>query len=272
MRAASVPAWAAVALLLGACGASAPHHRSGAGAGGSARAAERAPRTLSARVIAVAAQRTAAQPGYTVSLQLSFESERLGGQLSASGSGSFGAAGGRAHVTLGLPGLLELMSPLTTRAVLAGGTLYVRVPRSVAAQTLGVPRWVALSPADAASLVGVSAGSLSALLSPRQALLALAAESRGRARYLGPQTLAGVATAHYRESHAVPGASLTADVWVVPRSGLLRRVRLEYAAAGGTTQGLLQVDFSAYVGVSAAPAPPASQVGSAGSLLRQLSG
>ncbi len=251
---------AGAALLLAGCGgSSAPAHE------------HKKPRVhkltlVSASVIAKSAQLSAKQPGYAVSLNLSVEVQQLGGITSASAKGSFDADGGQLSATLNLPGLLALISPLTTPVIVSDGTAYVKVPAVAADELTGVKPWLSVSLSGAGQLLGLSADALAGALTPRTILEALATGSTGKATVLGPKLIRGQETTEYREVVPEFGAEHPIGVWIDSQTGLLTQVAFiatHYGSDGA------QIDFTAYGPQAAAVPPPPSEVGSLAAALNK---
>jgi hypothetical protein len=227
---------------------------------------------VSASVIAKAAQLSAAQPGYAVTLSLSVDSSLLGGVASATGRGSFDAQGGELYATLMLPGVLALVSPLSTPVIVTDGTAYVEVPQVLAADLPGVKPWLSVSLTGAGELLGLPATALSGSLTPRTILDALATDSTGKATLTGPKLIDGNATTGYRELVRQFGAGHSVDVWIDAKTGLLSRIAFNSAGHGSASQAGAEVDFTGYGAQSVPAPPPASQVGSLGAALKQAAG
>lgn len=251
-----------------------------AGCGGSATAADHKPahthhravhRTelVSAGVIARSARLSAGEPGYAVTLTLSVDVAQIGGEATATGSGAFDASGGDLQATLTLPGVLAIMSLLSTPVIVAGGTAYVEVPQELVGQGTGLTPWLSVSLGGAGRLLGLPATAFTGALTPRTILQALASYSTGRADALGEQEIGAMRTVRYREVLKRFGTGYTVEVWVNPATGLLRRIAL--TASGSSSSGTsAEIDFTGY-GVQKVPSPPpASQVGSLAAALKLL--
>jgi hypothetical protein len=244
---------AGAALLLAGCGGSPiPAHK------------HRKPRVdkvtlVSASVIAKSAKLSAKQAGYAVSLNLSLEVQQLGGITAATAKGTFDDDGGQLSATLNLPGLLALISPLTTPVIVSGGIAYVKVPAVAAEELTGVKPWLSVSLSGAGQLLGLSANALAGALTPRTILEALATGSTGKAILVGPKLIRGRKTTEYREVIPEFGAKHPIGVWIDSQTGLLTQVAFiatHYGSDGA------QIDFTAYGPQAAAVPPPPSEVGS----------
>lgn len=255
-----------MALLLAGCGSSGtavkhkparPRHR-----------VVRHTQLVSASVIAKSARLSAAEPGYAVTLTLSVDVAQLGGEATASGSGAFGADGGDMSATLTLPGVLAIISPLSTPVIVADGTAYVEVPQELVGASTGLKPWLSVSLSGAGGLLGLPATALAGSLTPRTILEALAGDSTGKATALGAQEIGGVATMHYQERVSQFGAGYSVDVWVNSATGLLRRITLK--GASKTSGNGATIDFTGYGPQKLPSPPPASQVGSLAAALSTL--
>ena len=245
---------AGAALLLAGCGgSSAPAHKH--------KKRPRAPKVtlVSASVVAKSAQLSAKQDGYAVRLNLSLEVQQLGGIAGATAKGTFDADGGQLSATLNLPGLLALISPVTTPVIVSDGTAYVKVPAVVAQELAGVKPWLSVSLSGAGQLLGLSADALAGALTPRTILKALATGSTGKAILVGPKLIKGQETTEYREVVPAFGAKHPIGVWIDSQTGLLTQVAFiatHYGSDGA------QIDFTAYGPQAAVVPPPPSEVGS----------
>ena len=129
---------AAAALLLAGCGGSTPAHKHRR-----KRPHVKAPTLVNADVIAKSARLSAAQKGYAVKLELRLDVQQLGGTASASAHGGFDSAGGELQATVYLPGLLALITPLTTPVIVTDGDRLREGSASIAADELsGVKPWL----------------------------------------------------------------------------------------------------------------------------------
>jgi hypothetical protein len=252
-----------------------------AGCGGSATAAKHKPARprhrvvhhsalVSASVIAKSARLSAAEPGYAVKLSLSVDVAEIGGEATATGSGAFDADGGDMSATLTLPGVLAIISPLSTPVIVADGRAYVQVPSELVGESTGLKPWLSVSLSGASALLGLSSTALAGALTPRTILEALAGDSTGKATELGAQQLGGAATMHYRELVRQFGAGYAVDVWVDSKTGLLRRIALKGSSKAKSSGTGAQIDFTAYGPQKLPPPPPASQVGSLAAALNTL--
>jgi hypothetical protein len=225
---------------------------------------------VSASVIAKSARLSAAEPGYAVTLSLSVDVAQIGGEATATGSGAFDADGGDMSATLMLPGVLAIISPLTTPVIVAGGTAYVEVPQELVGQGTGLGPWLSVSLRGAGELLGLPSAALAGALTPRTILEALASDSTGQAQAFGEQEISGVRTVHYREQVSQFGAGHAVDVWIDPATGLLRRIALQASGKGKSSGTGAQIDFTAYGPQKLSSPPPASQVGSLAAALKAL--
>lgn len=251
-----------------------------AGCGNSATAAKRMPALprhhgsahhtalVNASVVAKSARLSAAEPGYAVTLSLTVDVAQIGGEATATGSGAFDADGGDLEATLTLPGVLAIMSPLSTPVIVADGSAYVEVPQDLVGESTGLTPWLSVSLSGAGQLLGLPATALAGALTPRTILEALASDSTGRADALGEQEIGSMQTMHYREVLKQFGAGYTVDVWVEATTGLLRRIALKGASNSSGTGA--QIDFTAYGPQKLPSPPPASQVGSLAAALTAL--
>jgi len=245
-----------------------------AGCGGSAAAVHKHRRTkpradppaiVSAEVIAKSARLSATQPGYAISLRLSLNVQQLGGVASATARGTFDAQGGALKANLSLPGLLALISPLTTPVIVADGSAYVKTPAVAAQELPGVKPWLSVSLTGAGALLGLPPKALAGVLTPRTIIDALATGSSGQALIVGARVIRGVKTTEYREVVPEFGAAHPIAVWIDPQTGLLSRVAFLTTRSGGAGA---QIDFISYGPQPVTVAPPAPDVGSLAAALQ----
>jgi hypothetical protein len=260
---------------LSACPAAAVLLLAGCGGSSGAAAHKQAPRShrvthqttmVSAGVIAESARLSAAEPGYTVKLSLRVNARQLGGEATATGSGAYDAHGGEMGATLKLPGVLAIITPLTTPVIISDGMAYVEVPSALVSEGIGLKPWLSVSLSGADKLLGLPATALTGALTPRTILEALASDSTGRAERLGEQRIDGVRTVPYRELVRQFGSGSAVDVWVDAASGLLRRIVLNASPNSSGTGA--EIDFTAYGPQKVPAAPPASQVGALAAALK----
>jgi hypothetical protein len=259
---------AAAGLLLAGCGSSAAtvKHKSAP----RPRHAAHHTALVSASAIATSARLSAAEPGYAVKLSLTVNVSQIGGEATATGSGAFDADGGEIDATLTLPGVLAIITPLTTPVIISNGMAYVEVPSEFVGPSTGLEPWLSVSLSGAGALLGLPPTALAGALTPRTILDALASDATGRAEQLGEQEIGGVRTVGYRELVTQFGSGYAVDVWVDSATGLLRRIVLKGSGASKAAGAAAQIDFTRYGVQKIPPAPPASQVGSLASALKSL--
>ena len=259
---------AAAVLLLAGCGSSAAtvKHKPAP----RARHAAHHTALVSASAIATSARLSAAEPGYAVKLSLTVNVSQIGGEATATGSGVFDANGGEIDATLTLPGVLAIITPLTTPVIISNGMAYVEVPSEFVGPSTGLKPWLSVSLSGAGALLGLPATALAGALTPRTILEALASDSTGTATVLGSQQLGDAETTHYREVVRQFGSGYAVDVWVDSATGLLRRIVLKGAGASKVAGAAAQIDFNRYGLEKIPPAPPASQVGNLALALKSL--
>ncbi len=269
---------AGAALLLAGCGSSGGADKHGPAVLRRARHQRSAHRDklVSASVIAGSARRSAAELGYAVTLSFRVDVGELGGEATATGNGAFDADAGDVRLRLTLPGMLAVLGPVSTPAVVADGSAYVEVPQQLVGQGSGLPPWVSVSLSGAGQLLGLPSAALGGALTPRAIIEALARDSTGQADVLAEQTIGGVPTMHYREAGRQFGSGYAIDVWVDSATGLLRRIALipagasKSAGAGAGSGATVQIDFTAYGPQKVTAPPPASQVGSLAAALQKF--
>jgi hypothetical protein len=207
---------------------------------------------------------------------------------------------------MGVPGAAAavLGATMNVRAVISGGTLYMKMPAAITRRIPGGRPWWKINAAAAARSAGVPG--LSSLTNgtsqfndPGQYLEYLRAASAGSVHDLGQATVHGTATTHYRADieiaklpNAVPAASragvrqlvntlqtkfgaksIPIDVWVDSQHRV-RQIDLAYALkvppTGQTNHVSMLVDFVAYGHQAAPTIPPASKTTDLLALLHQL--
>lgn len=206
-------------------------------------------------------------------------------------SDSLGQRALRAGLSIPLATASGSLQSYPVTVVILDGTMYLRPPAALAGRVPGGKPWwaVALSALpsfDPATSVGSVVQASSAINSPSSYLAYLGAFAADM-HELGPATVNGIRTTHYkallsvgRAALAVPGAlantigsplqaaaaahpnALTAiDTWI-DASHLVRRLHLAMTArsAQGQPIGLsVEIDFHSYLGVATPQAPPVSQ-------------
>lgn len=265
----------AAAALLAGCGSSSNSPGTGSNVGTNA--------------IARAAYVSNAASGYRFTITLQEGAPSLGGQVSGTGSGSFGVASrsGQLALKLSVPAL-GANGRLALHEVIAGQNVYLQLPSLIASRIPGGRPWIRMNLSKLAGVSGLSsltgAGGSS---NPAQFLQYLRAASTGGVKNLGSATVDGISTTHYhgaitlsKVAGLVPAAqrqaaaqgiaslqkltkltTLPVDVYVDGKN-LVRRLALSYKAtvAAQTVSTAVRLDFIAY-GPQPAPAiPPAGQV------------
>lgn len=223
--------------------------------------------------------------------------------ITATGSGSFSPRQhlGSMSMRMQMPGPAAAMlgHNLTMDAVLAGPTMYMKMPALTSRLPGGKP-WIAMS----LSALGRSSGipGMSSLMSgtsslndPGQFLSYLRATSAGSVTKLGEATIAGVRTTHYRGEidlnklpaavppssrkgieelvaalrHEFKAGNMPVDAWIDSRH-LVRRLTMNYGERIPTGQAVkvaMRVDFVSYGNQPKPTIPPASETTNLLSLL-----
>jgi hypothetical protein len=241
------------ALAIAACGSS------------PAKKAPPKPKTVSASVIADAANKAAAEQGYAFNLSATVSASQFKGTASVTGSGSFQAdkLEGSLHVDVTPPGSLALVGSIKTEVIVTGGKLYVQVPPGLSQLLPGSKPWLG---ADLPALPKADGSTLT----PSAAFKALAAASTGTALDFGSATVNGESTTHYRETlQASKSESVILDMWI-GSDGLPVQIEAHGAAMGAT--GHLIVTLTGYGTQTVPAAPAASQTGDLASVISQVAG
>ena len=236
---------ASVVLILAGCGNSSstgadkPHRtRAHTATTRTVRTVKPAPPPSAAEIVR-AAQLTGQKPGYQARLHVRIRVPQFGDPATAFGVGSFDPSSnsGTLNLVVNPPGLLYIMGPIPTRAVIVGDRLYVRVP------------------ADDGSLVGISSrwleGSVSAL---------------GLADTVNPAVV--LAQTARDATQRVPGQR--AHVTIDPATGLVRSLVLAFYDPAIHAHIRVALRFTGFAPVSPAQAPPADQVGDLPSALQRV--
>lgn len=176
--------------------------------------------------------------------------------------------------------------------VVRGGTMYLRPPKQLAGRVAGGKRWWAVAVSALPSFssdrnVGPVLQAASAMNSPTS-YLAYVGSFAGAMHELGPATVNGIHTTHYKAlagvtqaAQVVPGALgytvapalraaaaadpnalVAVDAWI-DASHLVRRLHLSMTAQTQKGQPIslsLQIDFHSYLGVPTPQPPPAAQI------------
>lgn len=288
-------ALAGAALVAGGCGSSSSNSNSShSGAQASA-----------AGAFQRAAYVSSAASGYRVAIHLREGSPVLGGAITGQGTGSFNLPrrAGSMNLTLALPPNLGAVGPLSLREVLSGDIVYVKLPAVLASKLPGAKPWIEINLAQVGKAAGLQG--LSSLTggpgstNPGQFLQYLRAASSGGVHRVGPATVDGFQTTHYRATvdlsrvaAAAPAAQranlrqaiaslqkltglrqMPVDVWVDPQH-LVRRLALAYKAtiSGQSLSTQMRLDFLSYASQPVPATPPAGQVTNAGALLSAAGG
>jgi hypothetical protein len=286
-----VAAACGLAMLVAACGGS---------------SSKTAVATVPASTLTRAAFVSSAAPGYRAIMRMQ---ETVGStQIAMTGSGSFSPASksGSMMLHMGVPGAAAavLGATMNVRAVISHGTVYMKMPAAITSRIPGGRPWWKVNVAAgarSAAVPGLSSltNGTSQFNDPGQYLDYLRAASAGSVHDLGPATVRGTATTHYRADidiaklpDAVPRASragvkqlaktlqtkfgaksMPIDVWVDSRHRV-RQIDLDYALKVPTTGQMshvsMLVDFVAYGHQAAPTIPPASKTTDLLALLHQL--
>jgi hypothetical protein len=235
---------AVVALIAAGCGGSGKHasprikpRRVYTYTSTVARRTKTAPAAASAAQIRLAAELTAAKPGFSANVRARIGVRQLGGDVTAIGTGRFDprSESGTLKVVVGLPGLFGLAGPFPTQVVLVGGEAYVQAPAGLGGQLPTRASWLQAS---------ISELGLGSSLSPSDILREVARDATG----------------------AVPDQH--ARVSIDPRTGLVRSLVLTYFKAGHHVSVTLR--FTGFGTEPASQAPPTQDVGDLISTLQEL--
>lgn len=284
----TLAAVASGALLVAGCGSS---------SSGSAKSAGQA--------IQRAAYVSSSAAGYRVAISFQEGSTALGGDITGTGTGSFNLLkhAGRMSLHLTLPGSLSSAGTLTAQEILAGQTVYVKLPTQVSAQLPGGRPWIEINLAQVGRAAGIQ--NLTSLFggsgstNPSDFLQYLRTASSGGVKKLGTGSVDGHSATHYRAtidltkaSAAAPAAerasmrqavatlqkltglhAIPVDVWVDSQH-LVRRLTMAYTvhASGQSLRTQIRLDFLSYGAQPVPKAPPAGQVTDAASMLAHLKG
>jgi hypothetical protein len=220
------------------------------------------------------------------------------GQVTMNANGTFSTAARQGAMTMqmSLPAASAAQiggGSLQMQVVLAGKTIYMKLPPQLAAKIPGGKPWWKIDLSQAGKLAGIPG--LSSLLSgtsnlsdPGQYLNFLRATASGSVTNLGSATVNGVQTTHYRakidfaklpnavpaneraaaqqlvavlQQHGAAPHGLPVDVWVDSKN-LIRRVQLTYAQPlpnGQSANIAIKVDYLDYGPQPAPTIPPASR-------------
>lgn len=223
------------------------------------------PKTVSASVIADAANKAAAEQGYAFNFSATVAAKQLKGSAAVTGSGSFQAnqLAGSLHVDVTPPGSLSLVGSIKTEVIVTGGKLYVQVPPGLSQLLPGGKPWLG---ADLPALPKQDGSTLT----PSGAFKALAGASTGTALDLGSAMVNGQSTTHYSETlKASTTSSVILEMWI-GSDGLPVQIEAHGGAMGAT--GHLIVTITAYGAQQVPPAPAASQTGDLVSVINQVAG
>jgi hypothetical protein len=264
-----------------------------AGCGGSGTSSTTSAAKVTPADLSRAADVSAATAGYRTVMSVQEKLPGIG-QLSMSGSGSFGKHQGSMTVTLSVPGVagLALGGRLPLSMVIDNGVLYIKLPSALTSRLPGVKPWLELNLRHAAagsqgSGLSSLVGSSTQLSNPGQYFQWLDATAGSSLKNLGSATIGGIQTTHYHAdlgvaqlSHALqstgqPGAAQAAtqlskviaggripvDVYV-DASNLVRRIVINEAlnVAGKNATSTITVDFPQYGPQPPPTVPPANQI------------
>lgn len=210
-------------------------------------------------------------------------------QMTASDAIGPGAVVAQLAVPLSRPGAPARSYP--TRVVVRGGVMYLQPPAAFVALVRPRRRWWALpldrlSAFESSPRIGQLVRAAAAINDP-QAYLSYLGQFAGTMNALGPATVDGIHTTHFkalatlaqamaglpaslaptlgpalRAAAAARSSGLLAiDVWIDP-SHLIRRLHISMSAAGQGGQPIelsLQQDYVSYLGVPTPAPPPAGQ-------------
>ena len=267
MRRLALPIFiAAVAMLVSACGGAAIQVHTTKKK--SVKAHRAGPTIVSAAVIGKAAKQTAAQPGFALNLTGSATLSALQGKVSFDGTGAFNATGGGdLRVSVDLPGLFSLVSPIKTEVIVAGTNAYAKLPRTLLSELGTSSPWVVVSLSQVSQELGLPAGALAAGFAPRTVLNLVAADSTGKADAQGPSQVNGQSTNLYKEELPELGNSDWLDAWIDPHTGLLSQLQFTYARTG-KGQLTATISFTGF-GTQTLPSTPSGAL-SLSEVLRKL--
>jgi hypothetical protein len=244
-----------------------------------------------------AAYVSAASPGYKMAMSMRETIPNVG-QLTINGTGSFSLPSHEGSMTMqmGIPSAAAAQAGLSNiqlQAVFAHGTFYMKLPSAVAGKIPGGKPWWEFNLNQIGKLAGVPGlsslmSSTSSLNDPGQYLDFLRATASGSVKNLGPDTVNGVPTTHYRAAvdlAKLPGAvpasarpgvermiaalknrgALTPqfpiDAWI-DSSQLIRRIEMNFSqplGTGSSAQVAMKVDFVDYGPQPAPQIPPPSE-------------
>ncbi len=197
-------------------------------------------RPPTAAAIVNAARLTGEKPGYQAVAHISITVPQFGSDpATAVGSGSFDPASGTGTLNLAVTpaGLLGLIGPLPTQAVIVGDALYLKVPPEAASVLQSSDQWLEGS---------VSGLGLSDSVDPARILSDTA---RDATRTVPDQT-----------------ASVTLD----PTTGLIHSLILSFYDPTLHAHIRVALRFTGFRAVSPAQAPPAAEVGDLAAAVQQL--
>jgi hypothetical protein len=217
-------------------------------------------------------QTSALLAAYTVTQQAqtaraSFSVQASGTSITGSGVGNLTSGEGSGVVNLPAPfGQVNFVS--------TGQVVYAEVPATFRSFTGGKP-WAKLATGNLGAIENQFLGGagVNQPFDPTNILAYLKAVS-GNVIVVGPDTVRGTATTHYRAtidlSRVAPGqqGTVPADVWI-DGQGRLRKLTMSMAAPMAATATFELSDFGTHV--DATP-PPAGQVADASSILGKLFG
>lgn len=236
--------------------------------------------------------------GYRMNMKMD---ESVAGQnvkLTADGSFSPSSKAASMTMTMQLPSSL-MSQTLQMQFVMDAGTVYVKLPASLAGRIPGAKPWLSMNLAQIGKLskvpgLGSMMGSSSPLTNSGQYLDFLKAAAAGSVTDVGTQTIGGVQTTHYQAKidvaklpGAVPSADRAAvqklvttleqhstiadmpvDVWI-DQGNLVRRLQLTFSqnVAGKSVAVKIVENFTDY---GAQPAPTVPSAGQTTDLLSLL--
>ena len=263
----------------------------GSSSGGSATA------TLSNAALTRAAYVSGANPGVKVRMVMH---ETLPGneKIAMTADGSFEKPNGTLNMQMTLPASVSALGKLDMTMVIDDGTIYMKMPASLAAELPGGRQWISISYAELGKAEGVPA--LGSLLASSRQFTNVASEldyiraTGSGVQNLGSQVINGVSTTHYRAdmefsklAGAVPASERSAmqqlvaelskrvtvghipiDVWLGAGHLVRRETFSEPLTINGQHASVdMQMDFLAYGPQPQPTPPPASQVTDLSSLL-----
>jgi hypothetical protein len=254
-----------------------------------------------------AATTSVTSPGYEMRMSILMSSPGIPTPITATGTGTFDGRtrSGSFSMTMSAGSVPQLTQALGSRTIdiqeiVAGTTVYMKLPAATNALSLGGKPWLSVNLADVKGMSG-----LSSMLSnptsgdPGQFLQYLRAESDSITT-VGDEQVDGVMTTHYhvdlnfdRAANAVPAGEraavqqiiskveqvthlhrIPADVWVDGQH-LVRRMTMTIAVpatAGVALNEQMTVDFVHYGPEPRAAPPPPSQVADLSQLLGSVGG